>query len=314
MDFDLDAAKSQYSELDVYELQDIIIMRGEELDNLRAMNRLEDMAYACADYSEMIKSKIINKLIEFEREISQLKTAEPAGPTKEERLAAMEAEKAATEERLAAIEAEKAAANKRLAAMEAEVTAADERIAAMEAEKTAANERIAAMEAEKTAANERIATMEAEKTATDERIATMEAEKTAADERIATMEAEKTAADERIATMEAEKTATDERIATMEAEKAAADERILQLEQQLEEATVKLKSQPPAPSIALIENDLKRKLTTETNKCNQLQNELEMLQRELMRLKGSTTPIIAPEDEKQQFAPVQYQPIGGIFQ
>ncbi len=258
MDFDIDAAKSQYSELDIYELQDIIIMRGEELDNLRAKNKLEDMAYAFADYSEMIKSKIINKLIEFEHEISQLKAAEPAGPSKEERLAAMEAEKAAANERVSAMEAEKSAANERLAAMEAEKAAADERLAAIEAEKAAADERLAAMEAEKAAA--------------------------------------------------------EEQIAAMEAEKAAADERILQLEQQLEEATVKLKSQPPAPSIAVIENNLKRKLTAETNKCNQLQNELEMLQRELMSLKGTSSPAIAPESEKQHFAPVQYQPIGGIFQ
>ena len=216
MDFDIDAAKSKYSELDIYELQDIIIMRGEELDNLRALNKLEDMEYACADYSEMIKSKIINKLIEFECEINSLKEAEPVGPTK--------------------------------------------------------------------------------------------------DERIATMEAEKAAADERIATMEAEKAAAEERIAAMEAEKTAADERMLQLEQQLEEATAKLKNQPPVQSIAIIENDLKRKLTAETNKCNQLHNELEMLQRELMRLKGTSTQAIAPERAPKQFAPVQYQPIGGIFQ
>ncbi|MBR3926067.1 MAG: hypothetical protein IKJ58_04805 [Akkermansia sp.] len=272
MDFDIDAAKSKYSELDIYELQDIIIMRGEELDNLRALNKLEDMEYACADYSEMIKSKIINKLIEFECEINSLKEAEPVGPTK------------------------------------------DEIIATLEAEKAAVNERVAAIKAEKAATDERIATMEAEKAAADERIATMEAEKAAVDERIATMEAEKAAADERIATMEAEKAAADERIATMEAEKAAADERMLQLEQQLEEATAKLKSQPPVQSIAIIENDLKRKLTAETNKCNQLHNELEMLQRELMRLKGTSTQAIAPERAPQQFAPVQYQPIGGIFQ
>ncbi len=272
MDFDIDAAKSRYSELDKDELQYIIIMRGEELDNLRAKNKLEDMAYACEDYSDLIKSKIINKLIEFEREINKLKAAKPAGPTKEERLAAMEAEKAT------------------------------------------ANERVPAIEVEKSAANERIAAMEAEKAAEDERIATMEAEKAAADERIATMEAEKAAADERIATMEAEKAAADERIATMEAEKAAADERMLQLEQQLEEATAKLKNQPPVQSIAIIENDLKRKLTAETNKCNQLHNELEMLQRELMRLKGTSSQAVAPERAPQQFAPVQYQPIGGIFQ
>ena len=300
MDFDIDAAKSQYSELDVYELQDIIIMRGEELDNLRAKNKLADMAYAFADYSEMIKSKIINKLIEFECEISKLKAAEPAGPTKEERLAAMEAEKAA--------------ANERVSAMEAEKSAADERIATMEAEKAATDERIATMEAEKAAADERIATMEAEKAAADERLAALEAEKAAADARIAAMEAEQAAADEQIAAMEAEKAATDEQIAAMEEEKAAADERILQLEQQLEEATAKLNSQPPVQSIAVIENDLKRKLTAETNKCNQLHNELEMLQRELMRLKGTSSPAIAPEGNEQQFAPVQYQPIGGIFQ
>ena len=168
MDFDIDAAKSKYSELDIYELQDIIIMRGEELDNLRALNKLEDMEYACADYSEMIKSKIINKLIEFECEINSLKEAEPVGPTKDEIIATLEAEKAAVNERVAAIKAEKAAT--------------DERISTMEAEKAAADERIATMEAEKAAADERIATMEAEKAATDERIATMEAEKAAADD------------------------------------------------------------------------------------------------------------------------------------
>lgn len=272
MDFDIDAAKSRYSELDRDELQDIIIMRGEELDNLRAKNKLEDMAYAYEDYSDMIKSEIINKLIEFEREISKLKAAEPAGPTKEERLAAMEAEKAA------------------------------------------ANERVPAIEVEKSAANERIAAIEAEKAAMNERLAAMEAEKAAAEARIAAMEAEQAAADEQIAAMEAEKAATDEQIAAMEEEKAAADERILQLEQQLEEATAKLNSQPPVQSIAVIENDLKRKLTAETTKCNQLHNELETLQRELMRLKGASSPTITPEGEKQQFAPVQYQPIGGIFQ
>ncbi len=300
MDFDIDAAKSRYSEQDRDELQDIIIMRGEELDNLRAKNKLEDMAYAYEDYSDMIKSEIINKLIEFEREISKLKAAEPAGPPKEERLAAMEAEKAAANERVSAMEAEKSAAN--------------ERIAAIEAEKAAVNERLAAMEAEKAAADEQIAAMEAEKAAADERLAAMEAEKAAADARIAAMEAEQAAADEQIAAMEAEKAATDEQIAAMEEAKAAADERILQLEQLLEEATAKLNSQPPVQSIAVIENDLKRKLTAETNKCNQLHNELETLQRELMRLKGTSSPAIAPEGNEQQFAPVQYQPIGGIFQ